>query len=94
MKADSARKYFEEVSWDDYLANVRGVILIYRRSHSRIVTSPKAFQKTDVRPFLKIKIGGYRQRHPEIHALGAIVNHDLALIARVDNKLRPRINCN
>lgn len=45
MKADSAHKYFEEVSWDDYLANVRGVILIYRRSHSIIVTSSEGVSK-------------------------------------------------
>lgn len=75
MKADSAHKIFEKMSWDVCLANVS--VYTYHAvepgSLSRILISPKAFQKTEVRPFLKI--GGECQRRPDCHVLGAMEGH-------------------
>lgn len=78
-EGDSAHKIFEKMSWDVCLANVRGVILTYHAvepgSLSRTLISPKAFQKTEVRPFLKI--GGECQRRPDCYVLGAMESHAL-----------------
>lgn len=70
MKTDSALTF----------KDVRGVILIMPSNFTplsgRIVIIPKAFQKTDLRPFLKIR--GESQRLVEFYVLWTLENHDLA----------------